>query len=79
MDGPAVAPHDDALWQEWTIDRGSLLHSGVFDAMTREVSYNGALNRLPGKATLIHASDTMYAMARKRHHEAYGYGMAVRH
>jgi hypothetical protein len=46
--------------------------------MTREVSYNGALNRLPGQATPTHAPDTMYAMARKRHHDGRSCQLGVR-
>ncbi|CAM0879579.1 unnamed protein product [Alopecurus aequalis] len=63
--GPAVAPDDDALWREWTTDWTSLLHSAVTDAVTREVSYNGTLNRVPGQATMTDAPDAVYATARE--------------
>ncbi|XP_020197218.1 probable receptor-like protein kinase At5g59700 [Aegilops tauschii subsp. strangulata] len=62
--GPAVAPDDDALWREWTTDLRFLSHS-VADAVTREVRYNGMLNRLPGQATATDAPDIVYATARE--------------
>ncbi|KAM3347815.1 hypothetical protein ACQJBY_021615 [Aegilops geniculata] len=62
--GPAVAPDDDALWREWTTDLRFLSHS-VADAVTREVRYNGTLNRLPGQATVTDAPDIVYATARE--------------
>lgn len=62
--GPAVAPDDDALWREWTTDLRFLSHS-VTDAVTREVRYNGTLNRLPGQATVTDAPDIVYATARE--------------
>ncbi|XP_051223101.1 receptor-like protein kinase HERK 1 [Lolium perenne] len=63
--GPAVAPDDDALWREWAIDWPSLLHSTVTDAVTREVRYNGPLNRVPGQATVTDAPDAVYSTARE--------------
>ncbi|KAK1661653.1 hypothetical protein QYE76_049812 [Lolium multiflorum] len=63
--GPAVAPDDDPLWREWAIDWPSLLHSTVTDAVTREVRYNGPLNRLPGQATVTDAPDAVYTTARE--------------
>ncbi|KAM0860704.1 hypothetical protein ACQ4PT_046375 [Festuca glaucescens] len=63
--GPAVAPDDDALWREWTTDWPSLLHSAVTDAVTREVRYNGTLNRVPGQATETDAPDAVYNTARE--------------
>uniref|UniRef100_A0ACD5VC93 Uncharacterized protein n=1 Tax=Avena sativa TaxID=4498 RepID=A0ACD5VC93_AVESA len=62
--GPAVAPDGDALWREWTTDQGPLLDSWS-DAVTREVSYNGTLNRQPGQATVTDAPDAVYATARE--------------
>lgn len=59
--GAPVAPDGDALWREWTTDRQSF--SG--NAVTREVSYNGTLNHVPGQATATDAPDAVYATARE--------------
>jgi hypothetical protein len=59
--GPEVAADGDALWREWATDGRFLI--GI--VATRDVVYDGSLNRISGEATREDAPDDVYATARE--------------